>query len=244
MSAGTPVVRRAGEAPARPLAPGVTAVELLDDRHGCHGLHQRRLRLADGAAMTGTAGGRGEAWYVIRGSGVLDAGPAGTAGLRPGTAVWVRPSLGYRCTPRPDLEVVAVTVCAGDDPGGPGAPVLQVTTLEACPAERTGDREFRILLSVGLPITQFAGLIPPGRAPQHQHTYDEVVHVLAGQGVVHLDGEQTGIGPGTSIYLPPRTPHCLENTGSEPLRVLGVFYPAGSPAAKQEATWGGSGRED
>ena len=135
--------------------------------------------------------------------------------------------------PARDLEILAITVCAGDDPGGPA---LHVTTLEACPAERTGDREFRVLLSAGLPITQFAGLIPPGRAPEHQHTYDEVVHVLAGQGVVHLDGEQTEIGPGTSIYLPPRTPHCLENTGSEPLQVLGVFYPAGSPAAKQQAS--------
>jgi mannose-6-phosphate isomerase-like protein (cupin superfamily) len=76
-------------------------------------------------------------------------------------------------------------------------------------------------------------MIPPGRAPAHQHTYDEVVHVLAGQGVVHLDGADTPIGAGTSIYLPPLAPHCLENTGRDPLRVLGVFHPAGSPAAKQ-----------
>ena len=33
---------------------------------------------------------------------------------------------------------------------------------------------------------------------------------------------------------PPQAPHCLENTGPEPLRVLGVFHPAGSPAAKRE----------
>ena len=33
--------------------------------------------------------------------------------------------------------------------------------------------------------------------------------------------------------LPPLQPHCLENTGAEPLQVLGVFHPAGSPAAKQ-----------
>ena len=99
--------------------------------------------------------------------------------------------------------------------------------------ERTGDREFRVLLSEGLTITQFAGMIPPGRAPAHHHTYDEVVHVLAGQGVVHLGDTDTPIGPGTSIYLPPLQPHCLENTGAEPLLVLGVFHPAGSPAAKQ-----------
>ena len=126
--------------------------------------------------------------------------------------------------------VLAVTLRAGSGCAGPTRPVVR---LEECEPERTGDREFRVLLSEGLTITQFAGLIPPGRAPAHHHTYDEVVHVLAGRGVVHLSGTTAEIGPGTSIYLPPYQPHCLENTGSGPLEVLGVFYPAGSPAAKQ-----------
>jgi mannose-6-phosphate isomerase-like protein (cupin superfamily) len=262
MADTTGIVRRPEHVPAGALAPGVTAAEMLNDEHGCRGLHQRRLRFSSGAALTGAAGGRGEAWYVISGSGLLEAdrsaggtdrsaggtdrsaggtdgsaggtdGPAeeaGTVRLRPGTAVWLSPALGYRAgAGAGDLEILVITVRAEAEAG----PALHVTTLEASPVERTGDREFRVLLSAGLSITQFAGLIPPGRAPEHHHTYDEVVHVLAGQGVVHLSGGQTEIGPGTSIYLPPYQPHCLENTGSEPLRVLGVFYPAGSPAAKQ-----------
>ena len=228
--AGKPVVRRREQVPLQELAPGVTVVEMLNDEHGCRGLHQRRMRLAGTAALARTAEGRGEAWYVIRGSGVLDAGAAGTAELRPGTAVWLRSSQGYRC--RGDLEMLVITVRADAAEDHTGQ-ALRVTTLDACPVERTGDREFRVLLSAGLPITEFAGLIPPGRAPEHQHTYDEVVHVLAGSGVVHLAGGHTEIGPGTSIYLPPQVPHCLENTGPEPLQVLGVFHPAGSPAAKQ-----------
>jgi mannose-6-phosphate isomerase-like protein (cupin superfamily) len=239
-----PVVRR--QVPARPLAPGVTVAELLDDRQGCRGLHQRRLRLAGGAEMAGTAGGRGEAWYVIGGSGTLTAGTApggGTAALRPGTAVWLGTGQGYRCRAaagpgnlggpgdEPGLQILASTVRAGS----PADPVFQATSLEDCEPERTGDREFRVLLSSGLTITQFAGLIPPGRAPEHQHTYDEVVHVLAGQGVLHLHSGDTPIEPGTAIYLPPQAPHCLENTGQGPLRVLGVFHPAGSPAAKRDS---------
>jgi mannose-6-phosphate isomerase-like protein (cupin superfamily) len=120
-------------------------------------------------------------------------------------------------------------VCAGS----PADPAFQATSLEDCEPERAGDREFRVLLSSGLTITQFAGLIPPGRAPEHQHAYDEVVHVLAGKGVIHLRTGDTPIEPGTAIYLPPQAPHCLENTGQDPLRVLGVFHPAGSPAAKR-----------
>jgi mannose-6-phosphate isomerase-like protein (cupin superfamily) len=226
------VIRRPGQVPVRPLGPGVTVAELLNDEHGCRGLHQRRLRFLGGATLSGAAGGRGECWYVIRGAGALDTEVSGTVALEAGTAVWMRRPLPYRYQARPELEVVIVTVRAGSDEADDD-PALCVARLDACEPERTGDREFRVLLSPGLVITQFAGLIPPGRAPVHRHTYDEVVHVLAGRGVVHLSGAGTEIGPGTSIYLPPGQPHCLENTGPEPLEVLGVFYPAGSPAAKQ-----------
>jgi mannose-6-phosphate isomerase-like protein (cupin superfamily) len=239
------VVRGPEQVPVNSLGPGVTVAELLNDQHGCRGLHQRRLRFAGGATLSGAilsgvAGGRGECWYVISGSGDLDTEVSGTIELEPGTAVWVRGPLHYQCQarPGPDLEVVVVTVQAGSEDAD-GDPALCVARLDECLPERTGDREFRVLLSSGLVFTQFAGLIPPGRASAHQHTYDEVVHVLAGRGVVHLSGAGAGagagaeIGPGTSIYLPPGQLHCLENTGPGPLEVLGVFYPAGSPAAKQ-----------
>ena len=40
------------------------------------------------------------------------------------------------------------------------------------------------------------------------------------------------LAPGSCVHLPPGQPHCLENTGQVTLRVLGVFHPGGSPAAK------------
>ena len=244
-----PTVRGLAQARMRVLGPGVTASELLTDEDGCRGLHQRRLRFAsraaldgtaldrtalDGTALDGAAGGRGEAWYVISGAGALDLDGFKAVPLGSGTAVWMKPGLRFRCQAAagPDLEVLSVLVQAEPE-GDEAGPELCVATLDACEPERTGDREFRVLLSEGLTITQFAGLIPPGRAPAHHHTYDEVVHVLAGRGTVHLSGRTAEIGPGTSIYLPPYQPHCLENTGSDPLEVLGVFHPAGSPAAKQ-----------
>jgi mannose-6-phosphate isomerase-like protein (cupin superfamily) len=230
----TPSVRSAEHVPARPIAPGVTVLAMLGDAEGCRGLHQRRLSLTGGSVLAGAAGGRGEAWYVIRGSGTLDAEGHGAAALEPGTAVWMRAGLRYECRAGAELEVLAVAVQAGSA-GDAGRPEMRVVTLDACAPERTGDREFRVLLSEGLAFTQFAGLIPPGRAPEHHHTYDEVVHVLAGHGVVHLGEATAEIGAGTSIYLPPLQPHCLENTGPDLLQVLGVFYPAGSPAAKHEA---------
>jgi mannose-6-phosphate isomerase-like protein (cupin superfamily) len=97
------------------------------------------------------------------------------------------------------------------------------------------NREFRYLVDreTGCrEVTQFIGLIPPGRVPMHDHSYDEVVYVVSGEGVLHLGGRDTPLGPGSCIHLPPRVEHCLENTGGEPLRVLGVFHPAGDPASR------------
>jgi mannose-6-phosphate isomerase-like protein (cupin superfamily) len=99
----------------------------------------------------------------------------------------------------------------------------------------TGDRKFRVLLGPGRgceAATQFRGEIPPGRAPEHSHPYDEVVRVLEGSGVAHVRGADLPLGPGTCIHLLRGVPHCLENTGSATLVVLGVFHPGGSPAAK------------
>src|SRR5580704_17337794 len=91
-----PAVRRPEQVPVSPLGPGVTVAEMLDDRHGCRGLHQRLLRFAGGAGIAESASGQGEAWYVISGSGQLDTGAEpGPVSLKPGTAVWIRPGLRY-----------------------------------------------------------------------------------------------------------------------------------------------------
>jgi quercetin dioxygenase-like cupin family protein len=104
--------------------------------------------------------------------------------------------------------------------------------------EVTGDRRFRVLFGPGngcSAATQFVGEIPPGRAPEHSHPYDEVVLVLEGDGVLHAGAGDRPLAPGSCVHLPPGEPHCLENTGRAPLRVLGVFHPGGSPASKQQA---------
>ena len=76
------------------------------------------------------------------------------------------------------------------------------------------------------------GIIDPSRAPDHGHVYDEVIYVVEGEGTLHLDGTDTPIGPGSCIHLPPLVEHCLENHGPGPMRVLGVFHPAGDPAGR------------
>jgi mannose-6-phosphate isomerase-like protein (cupin superfamily) len=101
----------------------------------------------------------------------------------------------------------------------------------------TADRWYRVLVDDEIgseQVTQFVGSIPPGRAPDHFHEYEEVLFILCGEGRMWAGETNTPIGPGSCIYLPRRQVHCVENTGSGELRLLGVFYPAGSPAVRYE----------
>jgi len=97
------------------------------------------------------------------------------------------------------------------------------------------DRQFRVVADPesGLrSATHFVGYIPVAKAPDHFHSYDEVIYVLEGEGMMHMNGESTELSPGSCIHLPNRTVHCLENVGDELMRVVAVFRPAGSPNAR------------
>lgn len=164
--------------------------------------------------------------------------------LRPGTALTVD-------NPGPRPFTVVSSRCP--DPGDAPRPVEPRTTpapgakpprpspvvpLADRPSETTGDRSYRVMVdrSVGCAaVTQFVGTIPPGRAPDHFHHYEEVLCILEGKGRMWAGRRHAPIGPGSCIFLPRRQVHCVENTGDTPLRLLGVFYPAGSPAARVRA---------
>ena len=112
--------------------------------------------------------------------------------------------------------------------------VVVIAAESAEAGEATAGRRFRLLATPErgcASVTQFVGFIPVGRAPDHFHTYDEVIYVLDGHGVMHASGFEQSLRPGSCIQLPARTVHCVENTGEEPMRVVAVFRPPGSPAA-------------
>ncbi|HEV7277430.1 MAG TPA: cupin domain-containing protein [Devosiaceae bacterium] len=43
--------------------------------------------------------------------------------------------------------------------------------------------------------------------PAHAHPHEQVVHVLAGELEMTLEGETTSCGPGTVLVIPPDAPH-------------------------------------
>lgn len=60
------------------------------------------------------------------------------------------------------------------------------------------------------------GFLPGQVLPRHRHEHEhEVFDVLAGTGVIWLDGQLVQAGPGTSVFVPAGVEHGFENTGSE-----------------------------
>jgi mannose-6-phosphate isomerase-like protein (cupin superfamily) len=212
---------------------------LVDTAPGRDGLVRRRVEAPAGSRVEAAAGPGGELWYVIDGAGLLTSGDGPGTPIGRDTALWLPPGARCRLTAAAgSLTMDSVTLPATTGiPDETGAPRL--ARLADCDVEVTGDRRFRVLFGPGkgcTAATQFLGEIPPGRAPLHSHTYDEVVLVLDGEGVLHAGPAEHPIAPGTCIHLPPGQQHCLENTGRGTLRVLGVFHPGGSPAAKTTAS--------
>ncbi len=52
----------------------------------------------------------------------------------------------------------------------------------------------------------------------HVHkTSEEIYHVVEGTGMMTLGEEQFSIGPGDTVCIEPHQPHCVKNTGLQPL---------------------------
>ena len=72
-------------------------------------------------------------------------------------------------------------------------------------------------------------LVPTdGGPPPHIHRYeDETFYVLEGECTFRLDDELVLAGPGDFVNVPRGTVHCFRNDGSEPVRMVLTFTPAG-----------------
>jgi len=166
-----------------------------------------------------------EVLYVLAGTGVAEIGGE-RADLTAGTSAYVRRGTPWQVLEADGLEILSV-LARDPLPDDATHAVVGVDEVEAGTA--TAGRQFRMLAPCAS-VTQFVGYIPVGRAPDHFHKYDEVIYVLEGEGALHIDGETAPLRAGACVHLPARLVHCLENTGTGEMQVLGVFRPAGSPA--------------
>lgn len=168
--------------------------------------------------------------------------------FRPGAALFIPPGLVYCIENTGTENIRVVSSCCPEDPrrhvvDGPApaasgeAPRLLVHEDHREDIRAGQDRLFRYLVYTDLgcrQITQFAGWIPTGKAPFHYHTYEEGIFILEGRGIVHAGDESCEFGVGSSIYFPIGARHCVENSGTVTIKLLGAFYPSGSPGEAYE----------
>ncbi|HYM61543.1 MAG TPA: cupin domain-containing protein [Thermoanaerobaculia bacterium] len=209
---------------------------------GARAISLRVLELDGGATASIRNDACDEVLYAIEGIGVatidgqrFDLAPDTGIYAAPGTALTLANGsaapmtlVSSRC-PEPGAEL------PGYLPGSRVAGAKPVVALHERPIQRTGDRWYREILNEdagSTQVTQFVGSIPPGRAPDHFHKYEEVICILRGHGVMWAGASSTPIAPGSCIFLPYGQTHCLENRGDGEMHLLGVFYPAGSPAVR------------
>jgi quercetin dioxygenase-like cupin family protein len=172
--------------------------------------------------------------FVAAGSGELTLDGQGHE-LAEGSAALVLAAETATVTAAGGLEIVRATVGPYVDRHAPiGARDVVVPLDRVAEDSATGKRSFQIIFGPhngSTRATLFAGSIPPGQAPWHYHLYDEIVWVPAGPGRLHLEGAVEELGPRAAFRLHAREVHIVENTGDADMLVLGVFTPAGSPAA-------------
>jgi mannose-6-phosphate isomerase-like protein (cupin superfamily) len=206
----------------------------IDASCGCERLEQRVIRFEPGRSRERAVDDRQELLYIAGGSGTLHVnGEEHT--LEPDMGVYLTPGDRYSVENEGPEELLAVAVTAPQDDAALDGHGVTVRYADQPALPASPNREFRFLVDKDLgcrDVTQFVGVIPPGRAGMHSHVYDEVVYVIEGEGVLHIGGDETPIGRGSCIHLPPLVEHCLENTGANEMRVLGVFYPQGDPASR------------
>ncbi|MEA2386983.1 MAG: hypothetical protein QOJ22_1157 [Thermoleophilaceae bacterium] len=208
----------------------VSVRRLFDDAGGCEKFAQRILSFGPGRSHQRVEADADEVLYVLDGAATATVA-GGEQPLARGTAVFVSKDTPWSIEAERELDILSVLVFAP-------APVPDGTyaVVDLAEEERqtaTAARQFSLGADPAagcLSVTQFIGFIPPGRAPDHFHLYDEVLYVLEGQGLVHIDGEEAPLAPGSCVHLPAKLVHCLENVGADEMRILGVFRPAGSPA--------------
>jgi len=220
--------------PARAERDTAERAVAIDASMGSVVLELHLARYEPGRSQPRTLDGVQEVMYAAAGRGTLIVDGAEHE-LEPGTGAYVVSGETYEVeNPGPETLLLVSAVAPQDS--APQLNCRRIVRYDDQPMlTASGDREFRYLVTdeVGCTeLTQFYGIIAPGRAAVHSHVYDEVIYVLEGEGMLHIDGSHEPVSKGSCIYLPPLLEHSLENSGDSPMTIVAVFHPAGDPASR------------
>ncbi|MBN2049908.1 MAG: cupin domain-containing protein [Spirochaetales bacterium] len=59
-----------------------------------------------------------------------------------------------------------------------------------------------------------------GYSPKHQHPWPHIAFIISGEGILHIDGEDTPVRFGSYAFVPPGSNHQFRNTGSGDMKFI------------------------
>ena len=81
----------------------------------------------------------------------------------------------------------------------------------------------------------FTTLGPGHTANPHSHPHEQIVYILSGSARFVVGDEETVLGAGDMLVVPPGVEHFAETLGEEPVVDLSVFGPRRDEYAAEEA---------
>jgi len=104
--------------------------------------------------------------------------------------------------------------------------VVHYEQVEQAPVQMEGSLGCRIRCLIGegdgapsFTMRQFE-VAPGGHTPKHTHAYEHEVFVIEGTGLACDGANETPIGAGSVVYVPPGQLHQFRNTGAGSLKFL------------------------
>ena len=103
--------------------------------------------------------------------------------------------------------------------------------VEAKPVAAGKDTTIQVLISAqegpNFALRKFS-MQQGGGMPRHTNTVEHEQYVLRGQARIGIDGQTFDVKEGDVVFIPQGAVHFYENTGTEPLLLIGVLGPGAS----------------
>ena len=81
--------------------------------------------------------------------------------------------------------------------------------------------------SLALRYSLAHAVVKPGDTTwSHKLTTSEVYYIIAGEGIMHIDGEDAPVRPGSTVYIPPMARQNITNCGKTDLTFICIVDPA------------------
>ncbi len=213
---------------------------VIAEEDGATKLSLHRLLISPGTTQWLQYKGVDTVLYFVSGAGKVDiAGRTFDVDMEAG--IYVKPGEAFRIETSEEMVVYAtacpmltdLTVSDDHDTSFDETQMERYVAFDEATANVMANRFYQELVDTkvgSMEVTQFIGMIPLSRAAMHRHLYEEAIVILTGYGRMWTGTKWAEVDTGDVLFLPHRQGHSLECTDEGGMKLMGVFYPSGSPA--------------